>query len=121
MSSDTYSIPGNTYSKFCLLVAADASTETMLSNLLEGLGWRYERAHNNKAAFEKTIARPFDLIVTGEKTSGKEDVELLRQIRKVHPHTRMIILTDESTPADVIESMRARAFSYFSKPYARAT
>jgi anti-sigma regulatory factor (Ser/Thr protein kinase) len=30
-------------------------------------------------------------------------------------------LTDESTPADVIESMRERAFSYFSRPFSMDT
>jgi DNA-binding NtrC family response regulator len=32
----------------------------------------------------------FALIVTGERTSGAEDVALLRRMRRMHPHTRMI-------------------------------
>lgn len=43
-------------------------------------------------------------------------MELLGKIRRVRPHTRMIILTDTGTPADVIDCIRERAFSYFSKP-----
>jgi anti-sigma regulatory factor (Ser/Thr protein kinase) len=62
-------------------------------------------------------ASPFDLIITSDKTSAREDVELLRKIRRVRPHTRLIILTDESAPSYVIDSMRERAFSYFSKPF----
>jgi len=62
-------------------------------------------------------ASKFDLILTSEKTSGKEDVELLRAIRRVHPHTRVIILTDQTTPADVIAAMRENAFSYLSRPF----
>jgi anti-sigma regulatory factor (Ser/Thr protein kinase) len=46
-----------------------------------------------------------------------QDVELLRKIRIVRPHTRLIILTDEATPSDVIASMRERAFSFFSGPF----
>jgi anti-sigma regulatory factor (Ser/Thr protein kinase) len=60
--------------------------------------------------------RAFDLIVTSDKTSGTEDIELLRQIRRVRPRTRLIILAGEGAPSDVITSMRERAFSYFSKP-----
>ena len=59
--------------------------------------------------------------MTSDQTSGKEDVELLRQIRRVRPHTRLIILAAEGTPSDVIPSMRERAFSYFSKPVSRDT
>ncbi len=62
-------------------------------------------------------AQAYDLVLTGEATSGKQDVELLRQIRLVRPHVRLIIITAESTPADVIAAMRERAFSYFSEPY----
>ena len=62
-------------------------------------------------------AQPYDLVLTGEETSGKQDVELLRQIRLVRPHVRLIIITSQSTPADVIAAMRERAFSYFSEPY----
>jgi anti-sigma regulatory factor (Ser/Thr protein kinase) len=54
---------------------------------------------------------------TGEETKATEDVELLREILIVRPHTRLIILTNEGTPADVIAAMRQRAFSYFSEPY----
>ena len=61
--------------------------------------------------------QPYDLVLTGEETSGKQDVELLRQIRIVRPHVRLIIITSQSTPADVIAAMRERAFSYFSEPY----
>lgn len=62
-------------------------------------------------------ARAYDLVLTGAETSAKEDVELLRQIRLVRPHVRLIIVTSQSTPGDVIAAMRERAFSYFSEPY----
>ena len=78
--------------------------------------WKIERARDNVAALASIESRAFDLVLTGENTSGKADVELLRRIRSVRPHTRLIILTNESTPADVIASIREHAFSYFSKP-----
>jgi anti-sigma regulatory factor (Ser/Thr protein kinase) len=87
-------------------------------NLVNELGWRCERAPSNRAALDKVTWQAFDVIVTGERTSGQEDLELLRQIRRLHPHTRVIILTDQSTPTTVIASMREHAFSYFSKPFA---
>jgi anti-sigma regulatory factor (Ser/Thr protein kinase) len=62
------------------------------------------------------MAGPCELVLTSEKTSGKEDVELLRRLRRVRPHTKLIILTDEATPADVLASMREHAFSFFSRP-----
>jgi anti-sigma regulatory factor (Ser/Thr protein kinase) len=57
------------------------------------------------------------LIITGERTSSQQDIELLRRLRLVRPHTRLIILTDEFTPGDVLNSIRERAFSYFARPF----
>jgi len=100
-----------------LFIDADPEVHTMLANVLDPLIWSVQHAPDNKAALTLADATHFDLILTGEKTSGKEDVDLLRRIRKLRPHTRLIILTEESTPADVIACMRERAFSYFSRPF----
>jgi anti-sigma regulatory factor (Ser/Thr protein kinase)/ActR/RegA family two-component response regulator len=100
-----------------LLVGGDLQIEEQISAILEPARWALQRAHDNTAALGMAQVRNFDLILTSEKTSGREDVELLRKLRKIRPHTRLIILCDESTPSDVIASMREHAFSYFSKPF----
>ncbi|HXJ86626.1 MAG TPA: ATP-binding protein [Candidatus Binatia bacterium] len=83
--------------------------------------WKIERASSNAGALGMLEAAHFDLVVTGENTSGAADLELLRKIRRVRPHVRLLILTRESTPEDVIASMREGAFSYFSTPYSSAS
>ena len=89
-----------------LVVDPDPRTSVMLSSILTPAGWTIQVAQDNKAVLSLVEAGLFDLIITGEKTSAREDVELLQEIRRVHPHTRMVILTDDSTPADVIASMK---------------
>ncbi len=91
----------------------------MLNRVLKGTGWNIERAVDNKTVLVLAKENSFDLIITGQKTCAKEDVELLRQIRSVRPHVRMIVLTDETTPAEVIEAMRGGVFSFFCPPYTR--
>jgi anti-sigma regulatory factor (Ser/Thr protein kinase)/ActR/RegA family two-component response regulator len=103
--------------RIALLVGADPQIEEQLRGILEPGLWAIQHAANNNAALGIAHVKNFDLILTSEKTSGKEDIELLRKLRKIRPHTRLIILTDESTPGDVITSMREHAFSYFSKPF----
>jgi DNA-binding NarL/FixJ family response regulator len=89
----------------------------MLSSILVPKGWGIEQAPDNLAALAQVEAKPFDLIITSARTSGKEDIELLHKIRRLRPHTRLIILSNRSTPSDVLASMRERAFSYFSEPF----
>jgi anti-sigma regulatory factor (Ser/Thr protein kinase)/CheY-like chemotaxis protein len=99
------------------MVDADPKVEALLLDTLKPGQWVVQHAPDNKSALALAEARAFDLILTSERSSGREDVELLRKLRRVRPHTRLIILADESTPADVIAAMREYAFSYFSTPY----
>ena len=77
--------------KTALVVGPELHLAAQVSSTLPG--WKIERAVTNQAALEAVEEHAFDLIVTGEHTSGNADVELLRQIRRVWPHTRLIILT----------------------------
>jgi CheY-like chemotaxis protein len=99
--------------KKLLLVDPDPEVDSLLSQVVTSEGWDIERASDNETAVLLVKARPFDLVITGQKTSGHEDVELLRQLRTIRPHVRMIILSERSTPEDVIASLRENAFSYF--------
>jgi anti-sigma regulatory factor (Ser/Thr protein kinase)/CheY-like chemotaxis protein len=105
------------YSQIALVVSNDSEVKDVLCRILEPKGWSIEYAADNSAALKLVQRSKFDLVVTGANTSAKEDVQLLRSIRLLHPHTRVVILTDESTPADVISSMREHAFAYFSTPF----
>ena len=100
-----------------LIVDSSPEINRLLANLFDGSEWTIRYAGNNKDALRLAQERSYDLIITGEKTSGHEDVDLLRRLRLVRPHTRLIILTDEFVPGDVLESIREHAFSYFARPF----
>lgn len=101
--------------KSALIIGRDALVAEIVASALPD--WHLERTDDNESALRLLKSRPFHLVVTGDETSGQQDVELLREVRRTRPHLRLIILTAASTPADVIESMKERAFSYFSAPY----
>lgn len=103
--------------KTVLVVNADPRIENILSKVFEPGSWSLLHVPDNAGALALSRTSCFDLIITSEKTPATEDIELLRKIRAARPHTRLIILTDQGTPADVISSMRAHAFSYFSTPF----
>jgi DNA-binding response OmpR family regulator len=100
-----------------LIVDSNPELNRLLTNVFEQESWEAQVAANNAEALEMAKARPYDLVVTGEGTTSKEDLELLRKLRLVRPHTRLIIITDEFTPGDVLVAIRERAFSYFSRPF----
>jgi DNA-binding response OmpR family regulator len=103
--------------KTVLVVDSSPRVNTILTRVLAAAGWNILRAVDNQTVLSLVRDSPFDLIITGQKTRESEDVKLLQEIRSVRPHVRMIILTDESTRADVIDAVRAGVFSYFCPPY----
>jgi anti-sigma regulatory factor (Ser/Thr protein kinase)/ActR/RegA family two-component response regulator len=103
--------------QLALLVEGDAKIERALRKILMPQGWEIVLSASNADALEQVKVRQFGLIVTAGLTTGAADVELLRKMRKIHSHTRMIIVTDESAPQDVLDSMREQAFSYFAEPF----
>ena len=68
--------------KNALIVGADLQVETLLLSVLKPDIWVVMRVPDNLAALAAARARAFHLIVTSDKTSGREDIELLRQIRR---------------------------------------
>jgi len=105
--------PGQT----ALVVESGPDVNELIDDVLTSEGWRFQRVSDNQAALSLAAANPFDLIITGAKTHGPEDLELLRRIRSVRPHQRLIILTEEWTPGDVVSAMREGAFSYLVAPF----
>ena len=99
--------------KRLLLVDPDLKVDGVLKEVLTSDAWDIERTPDNDTALLLVKASPFDLVITGQHTSGREDVELLRKIRTIRPHVRMIILTANSTREDVIASLRV-SYTRFS-------
>lgn len=105
--------------KTVLVVGPNDELSTQIATTLPE--WNRERAGDNLDALGLIERRSFDLVITSQNTCGATDVELLRKIRRVRPHVRLVILTNESAPSDVITSMREGAFSYFSTPFSAAS
>jgi anti-sigma regulatory factor (Ser/Thr protein kinase)/CheY-like chemotaxis protein len=115
-SNSNQRAPGTPGSAKSLLVVSDPEINLILLDQLITRDWTVEYVATNQEAFSIVQERPFDLIITSQATSAREDIELLRKIRTIRAHTRMIIRTRASTTQDVVEALRQRAFSYFSQP-----
>ena len=117
-SSGTRQVFSPAPERSALVVDSGPEVNDLIDEVLTSEGWSIQRVLDNQAALSFAV-EPFDLIITGAKTLGPEDLELLRKIRCVRPHQRLIILTEQWTPGDVIAAMREGAFSYLSAPFER--
>jgi anti-sigma regulatory factor (Ser/Thr protein kinase)/ActR/RegA family two-component response regulator len=100
-----------------LVVDADHELKALLFNILKPDIWAIHYVSSNRAALKAVKRKAFELIITSERTSGREDIDLLAKVRLLRPHTRLIILAGEGTPEEALAAMRNHAFSFFSKPY----
>lgn len=101
--------------KTVLVVAcSDSPVTNSVSEVLSA--WKLECVEDNEEALALVEKTAVDLMITDQGSTGQEDVALLRKIRSISPQTRVIVVAEKSTPADVMAAIRAKAFSYFTKP-----
>ena len=102
-----------------LLIEHSQEANTELAGVFDQTVWALTYAADNEAAMQLAQAQSFDLILTNAATTCAEDVQMLRELRAVRPHTRVIILTREWMPGDILQAIRNHAFSYFTLPIAK--
>ena len=117
-SNRTDSIDKTTKTRKVLLIQWPGEKDLKLEKLFDPDAWKISYAPDNAAALELATAEAFDLIITSARTTGAEDVALLRRLRMARPHTRLIILTERKVSGDVLNALRYHAFSFFSVPVA---
>src|SRR5690348_7283791 len=96
-----------------LVVNDHPSMQELLNAFPAGRGWNFETASNSTEALQRIKNKPYELVITSLASSSDKDVELLRNMRRIRPHLKMIVLTEKNTPNAVLSSIRAHAFSYF--------
>jgi len=74
--------------KSVLLVDSEAEVSVAIQGVLRPEEWNIVQAPDNLSVLKLVEDKSFDLIITGTRSSGKEDVDLLRRIRRVRPHVR---------------------------------
>lgn len=57
-----------------------------------------------------------DVMVLDLRMPGIDGMEVLRRVRKTHPHMRVVILTGHGTDKDEVEAKTLGAFEYMQKP-----
>jgi CheY-like chemotaxis protein len=77
-----------------------------------------DRSSPDDRALERLRQQPYDLVISADATPVWDDIELLHEMQNIQGvGLKMIIVAAATTPIEVIEAMRAHAFSVFSTPF----
>jgi serine phosphatase RsbU (regulator of sigma subunit) len=86
-----------------------------VSTFLEELGWTVHCVQTSQQALTYVHETHYDLVVSDLNLPGMNGIELFRTIRRVDALLPVVILSDERTVSQILESMHAGIFDFVPK------
>ena len=99
-----------------LLVDDEEEFVSALSERLRLRGIEADSALNGEEALARLVEKEFEVVILDVMMPGLGGLEVLRQIKLIHPNTQVILLTGHGSTREGIEGMRLGAFDYLIKP-----
>ncbi len=105
--------------KYILLVDDNANNLKVLSEAIQGCGWKALMATDGESAIEQTEYAHPDLILLDVMMPGLDGFETCRRL-KANPHTQntpVIFMTALSDATDKVKGLEMGAVDYITKPF----
>ncbi len=101
-----------------LLVADDDPiARDLLVEVLTGAGYRVRAAAGGDECVRLAAAEPFDLALVDLRMPDVDGLEVLQRLGALQPPVPVLILTAFATMETAIQTIRAGAWDYLSKPF----
>jgi DNA-binding NtrC family response regulator len=104
-------------SRKLLVVDDDLAMREMLACLFMERGFKVQQAASADEALERLRDVEYDVVLSDIKMPGRSGIEMVGEIRQMRPETPVVLMTAFGSIDSVIESMRAGAFDYITKPF----
>ncbi|MEW5701800.1 MAG: response regulator [Candidatus Zixiibacteriota bacterium] len=99
-----------------LLVDDEAEFVSTVEERLRIRGIEAEALTSGAEAVRRLTEREFDVVVADMRMPGMDGLELLRQVKKIRPATRVILLTGRGSEQDSESGLEHGASDYLIKP-----
>lgn len=100
-----------------LLIQGLAGLGSTLWHALESQPYELELAVSAADALRRARQRAFDVVLTSPSSAVAEDTALVRELRRVQPGLKTVVLAPEGTAEDAVAALRSHAFAYFRAPF----
>jgi two-component system response regulator PilR (NtrC family) len=100
-----------------LIIDDEQSICDVLTISLRKEGYEVVAETNPKRALERFRKERFEVVLQDLKMPEMDGIDLLREIKKIHEHTVVVIMTAYSTWDRAVEAMRLGAYDYIKKPF----
>jgi len=89
----------------------------VLGDLLTSEGYGVVNSSNGEEALEKHSPQAYELILLDLLMPGMDGIEVLKRLKKIDPHSVIIIITAYASVESAISAMKLGAFDYIQKPF----
>jgi DNA-binding NtrC family response regulator len=100
-----------------LVVDDDFAMRTALAESLESCGFEVEMAEDGAVAINKFRKIGFALVITDLRMPKMNGIDILRAVKKIAPHTPVIIVSAYGTVQNAVEAMKYGAAEFLLKPF----
>lgn len=99
-----------------LIIEDDVSLLEVLARFLTREGFEVETASDAETALGKMSERVFDVVLCDIQLPDRSGIEVLQEIKRLFPHTIILMMTAFSSIDSAVEAVRQGAEDYLSKP-----
>lgn len=100
-----------------LIVDDDESIRTVLTTILEELGYIVDGVGSGKEGIEKTNAHFYNLAFIDVRLPDMDGPQVLGKMKDTIPKIRKIIITGYSSLQNAVEALNKGAHAYIMKPF----
>lgn len=100
-----------------LIVDDDLELRSSLSKALKFKGYHTDEASSGQEALEKVTSEDFDIVLLDLLMPDTGGMDVLRDMRRIKPSTKEIIMTGFATIDNAVEAIKRGAYSYIAKPF----
>jgi two-component system response regulator PilR (NtrC family) len=100
-----------------LVIDNEKSMRDFLAIVLKKEGYLVAAAENGEAAVQRLEKEIFDLVITDLKMPKMGGIELLKNVKEIHPNTVVLVMTAFASTETAIEAMKEGAYDYLTKPF----
>jgi PAS domain S-box-containing protein len=104
------------YSTSVLVIEGSDSARLALRDFLESMGHRVFEATHGKEGLEVFRRKNPDIVLADLKMPEPDGLEFISELKNVHPHIPIIVMSGTGTLAGAIEAIRLGACDYLIKP-----
>lgn len=98
-----------------LLIDDEEKLRQLLQRIIRLEGFDVQEAATGQAALKKLASQDFEVVLCDVKLPDSNGVDLVKQIKSLHPATEVILLTAYGNVPDGVQAMRNGAFDYIMK------